>query len=101
MVLAYALAKWKKLSVELSMFFAAAAGGLAGAFTNTPPVGQLFRHLVEGSFTYLDVILVFTTATIFMAIVSESGGVNYVVRGTIKIFYNKLGGNYEIYSGKN
>ena len=88
MVLAYALAKWKKLSVELSMFFAAAAGGLAGAFTNTPPVGQLFRHLVEGSFTYLDVILVFSTATIFMAIVSESGGVNYVVRGTIKYFYN-------------
>ena len=88
MVLAYALAKWKKLSVELSMFFAAAAGGLAGAFKNTPPVGQLFRHLVEGSFTYLDVILVFSTATIFMAIVSESGGVNYVVRGTIKYFYN-------------
>jgi hypothetical protein len=88
MVLAYALAKWKKLSVELSMFFAAATGGLAGAFTNTPPVGQLFRHLVEGSFTYLDVILVFSTATIFMAIVSESGGVNYVVRGTIKYFYN-------------
>lgn len=88
MVLAYALAKWKKLSVELSMFFAAAAGGIAGAFVNTPPAGQLARHLVEGSFTYLDVILVFSTATIFMAIVSESGGVNYVVRGTIKYFYN-------------
>jgi hypothetical protein len=36
----------------------------------------------------LDVILVFVTATIFMAVVSESGGVNYVVRGTIKYFYN-------------
>lgn len=88
MVLAYAVAKWRKLSVEMSMFFAASAGGIAGAFTNTPPIGQLFRHLVEGSFTYLDVILVFSTATIFMAIVSESGGVNYVVRGTIKYFYN-------------
>jgi CitMHS family citrate-Mg2+:H+ or citrate-Ca2+:H+ symporter len=44
--------------------------------------------MIEGSFTYLDVILVFTTATIFMAIVSESGGVNYVVRATIKYFYN-------------
>lgn len=89
MVLVYALAKWRKLSVELSMFLAAAAGGLAGAFKNTPPLGQFFRHLVEGSFTYLDVILVFSTATIFMAIVSESGGVNYVVRATIKYFYNK------------
>jgi len=88
MVIAYAIAKWKKLSVEISMLYAAIAGGLAGAFTNSPPIGQLARHLVEGSFTYLDVILVFCTATIFMAIVSESGGVNYVVRGTIKYFYN-------------
>jgi len=88
MVIAYAIAKWKKLSVEISMLSAAVAGGLAGAFTNSPPIGQLARHLVEGSFTYLDVILVFCTATIFMAIVSESGGVNYVVRGTIKYFYN-------------
>ncbi len=88
MVAAYALAKWKKLSVEISMLAAAVAGGLVGAFTNTPHIGQLARHLVEGSFTYLDVILVFSTATIFMAIVSESGGVNYVVRATIKYFYN-------------
>lgn len=89
MVAAYAVAKWKKLSVELSMLAAAVVGGLAGAIKNTPPLGQLARHLIEGSFTYLDVILVFSTATIFMAIISESGGVNYVVRGTIKYFYNK------------
>jgi hypothetical protein len=88
MAAAYALAKWKKLSVEISMLAAAVAGGIAGAFTSTPQIGQLARHLVEGSFTYLDVILVFSTATIFMAIVSESGGVNYVVRATIKHFYN-------------
>lgn len=88
MVAAYALAKAKKLSVELSMLAAALAGGIAGAFIQTPPLGQLARHLVEGSFTYLDVILVFSTATIFMALVNESGGVNYVVRATIKYFYN-------------
>lgn len=88
MVIAYALAKWKKLSIELSMLSAAVGGGIAGTFISTPPIGQLARHLVEGAFTYLDVILVFSTATIFMAIVRESGGVNYVVRGTIKYFYN-------------
>ena len=88
MVGAYAIAKWRKLSVELSMLASAVAGGVAGAFLSTPPIGTLARHLIEGSFTYLDVILVFTTATIFMAIVSESGGVNYVVRTTIKYFYN-------------
>jgi len=71
------------------MFLAALTGGVAGAFYSTPPLGQVARHLVEGSFTYLDVILVFSTATIFMAIVSESGGVNYVVRATIRYFYNK------------
>ena len=88
MVLAYTLAKWKKLSVETSMLAAAVVGGLAGTLYSTPQIGDLARHLVEGSFTYLDVILVFTTATIFMAFISESGGVNYVVRGTIKLFYN-------------
>jgi hypothetical protein len=88
MVVVYVIAKWKKLSVELSMLASAVAGGLAGAFLNTPPISTLARHLIEGSFTYLDVILVFITATIFMAIVSESGGVNYVVRATIKYFYN-------------
>jgi CitMHS family citrate-Mg2+:H+ or citrate-Ca2+:H+ symporter len=88
MIAAYALAKANRLSVEVSMLAAALAGGLAGAFVQTPRISQLARHLVEGSFTYLDVILVFSTATIFMAIVNESGGVNYVVRATIKSFYN-------------
>ena len=88
MVVTYALAKWK-LSVEWSMLFAAIVGGIAGVFTNTPAIGQLARHLVEGSFTYLDVVLIFVTATIFMDIVRESGGVNYIVRSIIKNFYNK------------
>jgi len=89
MVLAYALASWRKLSVELCMLSAAVAGGLAGAFMSTPPISELARHLVEGTFTYLDVILVFTTATIFISIVSESGGVNFVVKAIIKVFYTK------------
>jgi CitMHS family citrate-Mg2+:H+ or citrate-Ca2+:H+ symporter len=89
MVIAYALAKWRGLSVELSIFSSAIAGGIAGAIFGNPALNQLARHLVEGSFTYLDVILIFSTATIFMAIVSESGSVNYVVRIIIKYFYNK------------
>jgi CitMHS family citrate-Mg2+:H+ or citrate-Ca2+:H+ symporter len=85
----YALAKAKGLSVELSMLASALAGGLAGALVQTPPIGELGRHLVEGTFTYLDVILVFFTATLFMSIVHESGGINYVVRGTIRAFARK------------
>jgi len=86
MVAAYIAAKWRGLSVELSMLAAAVVGGLAGAVVRTPPIAELSRHLVEGAFTYLDVILVFTTATIFMAVLSESGGVDYVVRSTLKYF---------------
>ena len=89
MVAAYVAAKTAKLSVELSMFASALAGGLAGAFLKTPPIADLGRHLVEGSFTYLDVILVFFTATLFMTIVNESGGVVYVVRATLRVFGKK------------
>jgi hypothetical protein len=87
MAAAYAAAKARRLSVEISMFLAAVAGGLAGAALGTPPAVDLPRHLVEGAFTYLDVILLFFTATLFMAIVNASGGVNYVVRATLKTFY--------------
>jgi hypothetical protein len=86
MVLAYAAAKAAKLSVELGILAAAVAGGLAGAFFGTPAIGELGRHLVEGSTTYLDVMLVFFTATLFMAIVNESGGVVYAVRATLRAF---------------
>ena len=88
MVAAYGLAKWRKLSVELCMVSSAVGGGLAGAFVKTPPIIQLARHLVEGTFTYLDVMILFVTATIFITIIAESGGVNYVVRTIIKAFYN-------------
>ncbi len=86
MIAAYGTAKAVRLSVEISMFASAAAGGLAGAFLSTPPLGELGRHLVEGSITYLDVMLVFFTATFFMAIVNESGGVVYAVRATLRAF---------------
>jgi len=89
MAIAYGWAKWRNLSVELCMLSCSIAGGLAGAFIQAPPIGQLARHLVEGTFTYLDVMLIFVTATIFINIIAKSGGVDYVVRGIIKAFYTK------------
>jgi len=88
MAAAYAVAHKKKLSVELCMLVATLTGGLAGAIFKTPKIMQLARHLVEGSFTYLDVMLVFVTATIFIEIMARSGSVNYVVRGIVQTFYN-------------
>lgn len=83
MVISYIIAKSLKISTELSMFFAAIAGGLVGG------VGIPVRHIVEGAFTYLDIILIFVTATFFMNLLKESGGVAYVVRGIIKRFSRK------------
>jgi len=85
MAVAYGLAKWK-LSVELSMLAAALAGVLAGAVIGTPHITQVARHLIEGAFTYLDVVLIFVTATIFMEIVNASGGVSYIVQGIMRRF---------------
>ena len=89
MGVAYALASWRKLSVELRMLAAAVAGGLCGAVVGTLHVGDLARHLVEGTLTYLDVMLVFVTATVFITIVAESGGVDYLVKGVIRAFYGQ------------
>ncbi len=89
MAAVYALATWKKLSVELCMASAAVSGGLAGAIFKSPPIRDVARHLVEGTFTYLDVALIFVTATIFISIVAESGGVHYVVRLIIKAFFKR------------
>jgi CitMHS family citrate-Mg2+:H+ or citrate-Ca2+:H+ symporter len=83
MVLGYAGAKWLKLSTELSMVVAAIAGGLAAGF------GVPSRHIAEGAMTYLDINLIFFTATLFMNILKESGGVAFVVRGMFTRFHRK------------
>ncbi len=89
MASAYTIANFKKLSVELCILCAALAGGITGAFFATPPLIQLPRHLVEGTFVYLDIMLVFVTATIFINLMVEAGSVNFVVRGIITFFHNK------------
>lgn len=81
MVGVYVGAKLIKLSTELSMFAAALGGALAGGF------GLPARHIAEGAMTYLDINLIFITATLFMNILKESGGVAYTVRGILVRFH--------------
>lgn len=83
MVVTYIAAKALKVSTELSMFASALAGALAGG------AGIPARHIAEGAFTYLDIILIFITATLFMNLLKESGGVAYVVRGILRKFHRK------------
>ena len=81
MVGVYVGAKLFKLSTELAMFAAALGGGLAGGF------GLPARHIAEGAMTYLDINLIFITATLFMNILKESGGVAFTVRGILVRFH--------------
>lgn len=78
---AFLVAKLCRISTELSMFLAAVAGGLASGAGLS-----LIRHLVEGTFTYFDVCLIFLTATFFMTLVKESGGVAFIVRRIVATF---------------
>jgi CitMHS family citrate-Mg2+:H+ or citrate-Ca2+:H+ symporter len=81
MVVVYVLAKIFRISTELSMLAAAIAGSVAGGF------GLPARHIAEGAITYLDINLIFITATLFMNILKESGGVAYAVRGILQRFH--------------
>jgi hypothetical protein len=77
MVASFAVARLLKWNTELSMLGAAVAGALAHG------AGIPFRHFAEGAFTYFDVCLIFITATLFMNIVKEAGGVVYIIRGIL------------------
>jgi TRAP-type C4-dicarboxylate transport system permease large subunit len=80
---AFAIARLLKLTTELSMFAAAIAGALAHG------AGIPVRHIVDGAFTYYDVCLIFITATFFMNLLKEAGGVTYIIRSIITTFHKQ------------
>lgn len=83
MVAVYVIVRVCRLSTELSMFAAALAGALAAG------QGIPARHIAEGAATYLDINLIFFTATLFMNLLKESGGVAFVVRRILKRFHRR------------
>ena len=85
MVIAYVISMWKLKSAEISMVIAAVAGAIAAGF------GFPARILVEGTFTYLNLGLIFVTASIFINIYSEMGAINALVVKIIENFYEKNG----------
>lgn len=70
-----------KWPVSISMLLAAVGGALVGGF------GIPLRHLVEGSFGYVDTILTIATAMIFMNAFKDSGGLEALSAATIRRFY--------------
>ena len=83
MVAAFVAAKLLKVSTELSLLAAALAGALAGG------AGLPARHIVEGAFTYFDIVLIFVTATLFMNLLKESGAAAFVVRAILRRFHRR------------
>ncbi|MCR5346621.1 MAG: C4-dicarboxylate ABC transporter [Fretibacterium sp.] len=85
-VAAFLAAKVLRLSTELSMLAAAFA---AAVYHGVVWSGEFpLRHIVEGTFTYFDVCLIFISATFFMALVKESGGVAFIVRRIVGAFHS-------------
>ncbi len=74
MVAVYAASRLFRLPTELAMLAAALCGALAGS------QGLAARQVAEGAATYLDINLIFITATLFMNLLKASGGVAFVVR---------------------
>jgi TRAP-type C4-dicarboxylate transport system permease large subunit len=83
MVAVYVIVRAFRLTTELSMFAAALAGALAAG------QGIPARHIAEGAATYLDINLIFVTATLFMNLLKESGGVAFVVRRILARFHRQ------------
>ena len=81
MVAAYAGVRFFTKYTEICMLAAALAGAAAG--------GHFFpvRHVAEGAATYLDINLIFLSATLFMNILSASGGIAFAVRRILARFH--------------
>lgn len=67
-------AMWWKLPIGISLILASIAGALASGD------GIPIRHLVEGTFAYLDPILIIATAMIFMEALRRSGALGSISR---------------------
>jgi len=83
MVAVYAAARAARLATELAMVAAALGGAVAGGYWFPA------RQVAEGAATYLDINLIFITATLFMNLLKESGGVAFVVRGIFRRFHRQ------------
>jgi len=70
-----------KLPIGLAMALAAISGSLVGGH------GLALRHLVEGTFAFVDTILVIVTAMIFMNVIQASGAFDAISSSIIKRFH--------------
>ncbi|RPH50299.1 MAG: TRAP transporter large permease subunit [Desulfobacteraceae bacterium] len=72
-----------KLPVALSLVFSSVAGALVAG------EGVPLRHLVEGTFSFLDTNIVIATAMIYMKVLQKSGVLDTIGRQMTEAFYKK------------
>lgn len=70
-----------KIPVSISMVIAAILGALVAG------KGIPLRHLFEGTFVYIDTILIISTAMIFMKVTEKSGAMEALNANIVKRFY--------------
>lgn len=71
-----------KLPVSLSMVLGAVAGAVAAG------EGIPLRHLFEGTFVYLDTVLIIATAMIFMTVVQKAGTLSALTEVIVTRFHS-------------
>ena len=72
-----------KLPAGLSLMLGAVVGGVVGG------EGFPVRHLVEGSFGFLEAILIIATAMVYMRVVDATGALGTINYGLIKTLYRR------------
>ncbi len=72
-----------RLSTILSMLVAA----LAGALISGTGILLSLHHVIEGSFTFLNIVLIIVTGTLFMDVQKESGALDALVKALIIRFH--------------
>ncbi len=70
-----------KLPVSVSMILGAIVGALVGG------QGIPLRHLFEGTFTYVDTMLIISTAMLFMTVIEQSGALDALNAAIVTRFY--------------
>jgi len=84
MIAAFALAVFLgKFPIGVSLAISSILGALAGGY------GFPLRHLVEGSFAYLDAILIIASAMVFMEIIKETGALGEISRLIINHLHHR------------
>ena len=84
MIIVFVLsAMWWKLPIGISLIIASITGALVAG------EGVPIRHLVEGTFAYLDPILIIATALIFMEGLRRSGALGSISTFIITKMYDK------------